>query len=62
MTNRLGAAGIARRLAGLIAVTLLLPTWTLAQGLGTVSGRVTRSDGNPVSGVSVTVQSTGHGP
>jgi len=58
MVNWLGSAGIARRVLGLIAVALLLPAWALAQGTGTVSGRVTRSDGSPVSGVSVTVQST----
>jgi len=59
MVNWLGSAGIARRVLGLVAVALLVPAWALAQGSGTVSGRVTRvSDGNPVSGVSVTVQST----
>jgi outer membrane receptor protein involved in Fe transport len=59
MANRLGAAGIARRVLGFMAMALLVPAWVLAQGTGSVSGRVTRvSDGNPVSGVSVTVQST----
>ena len=59
MLNTLGAAGIARRVLGLFAVVLVLPSPTAAQGTGAVSGRVTRaSDGSPVSGVSVTVQST----
>ncbi|MBI2073918.1 MAG: TonB-dependent receptor [Gemmatimonadetes bacterium] len=49
-TRFVGLAGML-----LLAAPALLP----AQGTGTVSGRVTRaSDGNPVSGVSVTVQST----
>ena len=56
MVNWLGSAGIARRVLGLVAVALLVPAWALAQGSGTVSGRVTRvSDGNPVSGVSVKI-------
>lgn len=59
MLTRCGTAGIARRVLGLIAVALLMPAWAGAQGAGTVSGRVTRAnDGNPVSGVSVSVRST----
>lgn len=59
MLNRLGAAGIARRMLGLIAVAWVVPAWAVAQGTGAVGGRVTRAnDGSPVSGVSVTVQST----
>jgi len=59
MANSLGVAGIARRVLGCMTIALLMPAAALAQGTGSVSGRVTRvSDGNPVSGVSVTLQST----
>ena len=44
----------------LLAVALTaLPALLLAQGTGTVSGRVTQAGGAPLSGVSVTVLGTG---
>lgn len=47
---------IKRLLCAFVVVLLAVPSLVDAQGRGRIEGRITRADGNPVTGVTVTVQ------
>ena len=61
MPNTCGrAAAMIRAVLSTVALCLLLPAWSQAQGTGTVRGQVTRVEGgSPASGVSGPVRGGG---